>query len=122
MFNVCKDRYIEIFKFLEDGNGEWIKDKNGRFKTKSEGKKKNPVYIPGALRKRPKWCVKKFGKTPKKDMISSDECVFDKCPFCSLCDITKHEYQVMIGAWEKASNNHEFDKDYEDTNAPTSNL
>lgn len=103
MYDSCKDRITKWFKFKEDENGEWFKDKKGNFVSISSGKGKNPCYIKGGEKKRPKWCKKKFGKNRRyKDMTPNPECLFEKCPYLSMTEVDKSEYIVMVGAWERA--------------------
>lgn len=101
MYSASKDRTTEYFKFVEDENGEWVRNKDGSIKTISCGKKKNESYIPGGEKKRPKWCKRKFGKGVKKDMTPQNDCIFDECPYLALTGVDEDEYMAMIDAWAK---------------------
>ena len=110
MFQCSKDRYTKMYKFKQDDNGELLRDKKGWFISESLGRQKNPAYIPGALKKRPKWCIKKYGKNPKysTDMTPHPDCEYPKCPFLALSEVDESEYKVMLKAWEDAGKKGEF--------------
>jgi hypothetical protein len=110
MFQSAKDRYTEFFRFEEDENGNMLKDKKGMYKFKSCGTKKNPAFIPGAKRKRPKWCIKRYGKDPSDstDMTPRPDCDFPRCPYLAHSEVDRAEYEVMLEAWEKAGKEGKF--------------
>lgn len=118
MYDSAKDKITESFKFKEDDNGEWLKDKKGNYSFISCGKHKNPCYVKNGEKKRPKWCKKKFGKNRRdKDMTPNPDCYL--CPYLALSDIDISEYRVMLKAWEKAGKEGKF-KHLEDGDAPPS--
>jgi len=107
MYDSCKDRVTESFKFKEDENGEWAKNKKGDFIFVSCGRHLNPCYIKGGEKKRPLWCKNIFGKNRKdKDMTPRPDCY--QCPYLALSDVDISEYRVMLEAWEKAGKEGKF--------------
>jgi hypothetical protein len=109
-YDSCKDRISEWFRFKTDEDGNLLYDKKGCFVSESTGKHKNPMYMKGGEKKRPKWCKKKYRKNRKwKDMTPKYDCVYDKCPFLSMTEVDKSEYMVMLKAWEKAGKDGAFD-------------
>jgi hypothetical protein len=51
--NTCQ-RSKHFYKFIEDEKGNWVKDKNGMYKTE---KVPNKCYVPGTrMPRKPKWC------------------------------------------------------------------
>ena len=111
-YNISKDRFTEMFKVEQDEKGMIVFNKKGNFITKSRGISKNPCYIKGGEKLRPKWCKDKHGKNLKnKDMTPKNDCLFPKCPYLSLGDITPLEYKVMVDAWVKEGKRTDYYKD-----------
>ena len=112
MYQVSKDKKTEFFRFLEDENGEWIRDENGCHKTESTGIRDNPCYVNA---KRPKFCRKRYtdedieNDDDRLDMTPCNECWMEDCKFLATCPVDEKEYTTMVKAWEKASKSGEFD-------------
>ena len=91
LYSCCKDKITRSCSF-EDMKAH-MKDKNYKIKWNESP---NHLYKKGI--KRPKWCIKKYGK---KERCPEIRCLSDnKCPFFSYTEATEDDNEALQMMWQ----------------------